>query len=268
MSLADLVILALIQGITEFLPISSSGHLALWPLLTGRPDQGVTLDVAVHLGTLVAVCLYFRRDVGRIATGAAAIATGRWGEPDARLAALLALATLPAVAAGLALKLSGAMEGLRAVAVIGWATLLGGILLWLADRLGAERRDGDAWGLRDAVLMGLAQALALIPGTSRAGACMTAARALGYRRDEAARLALLMAVPTIAAAALVEVAGLLAEGNLALGADFALAALLAGLAALAALRAMMGMFRAAWTMAPFALYRLVLGAILLWIAYT
>ncbi len=268
MSPVDLVILALIQGITEFLPISSSGHLALWPLLTGRPDQGVTLDVAVHLGTLVAVCLYFRSDVGRIATGAAAIAAGRRQDPDARLAWLLALATVPAVLAGLALKLTDAMEGLRAISVIGWATLVGGLLLWAADRWGGERRMAEAWGIRDAVLMGLAQAVALVPGTSRAGACMTMARALGYRRDEAARLALLMAVPTIAAAALVETAGLVAAGDLALGAEFAVAAALACLAALAALRVMMGMFRTDWTMTPFVVYRLVLGAILLWIAYT
>jgi undecaprenyl-diphosphatase len=268
MPLFDLVILALIQGITEFLPISSSGHLVLWPLVTGRPDQGVTLDVAVHLGTLVAVCLYFRRDVGRIAAGAGDLARGRPRSADAQLALLLALATVPAVAAGLALKLAGALEGLRAIVVVGWATLLGGLLLWLADRLGGERRTGADWVWRDAALMGLAQALALVPGTSRAGACMTMARALGYGRAEGARLALLMAVPVIAAAAAAEIAGLLAAGDLRLGADFAAAAALACLAALGALRAMMGMFAANWTMTPFVLYRLALGAALLTLAYS
>ncbi len=267
MPLFDLVVLAVIQGITEFLPISSSGHLALWPLLTGRADQGVTIDVAVHLGTLVAVCLYFRRDVARVFAGAADILRGRWRTEEAALAWLLALATLPAVALGLALKLSGAMEGLRAVAVIGWATLLGGIVLWIADRWGGSAREGADWGWRDALLMGAAQALALVPGTSRSGACMTMARALGFRRDEAARLALLMAVPTILAAGAVETAGLLAAGDLSLGADFALGAVLACLAALLALRVMMGMFRADWTMTPFVLYRLALGAGLLALAY-
>lgn len=271
MALFDLVILALIQGITEFLPISSSGHLALWPLLTGRPDQGVTLDVAVHLGTLVAVCGYFRRDVGRVFVGAGHIASGRARTPEARLALLLAVATLPAVAAGLALKLAGAMPALRSIEVIGWATLIGGALLWLADRhgerAGATARGGDAWGWRDAVLMGLAQAVALIPGVSRSGACMTMARALGYARPEAARLALLMAVPTILAAGLVETTGLLRAGDVALGLDFALAAGLACIAALAALTAMMGMFRANWTMTPFVLYRLALGSVLLWLTY-
>ncbi|MGF1447600.1 MAG: undecaprenyl-diphosphate phosphatase [Pikeienuella sp.] len=264
----DLVVLALIQGITEFLPISSSGHLALWPLLTGRPDQGVTLDVAVHLGTLVAVCAYFRQDIGRIAIGTGQILAGRIATPNARLVWLLALATIPAVAFGIALKLSGGLDALRSIAVIGWATLIGGILLWLADRFGANSRAEPDWGWRHALAMGLAQALALIPGTSRSGACMTMARALGYRRDEAARLALLMAVPTILAAGLVETAGLVADGDLALSRDFALAALLACLSAFAALWAMMRMFRSDWTMTPFALYRLVLGTALLWIAYS
>ncbi|GMG84901.1 undecaprenyl-diphosphate phosphatase [Paralimibaculum aggregatum] len=267
MSAFDLVMLALIQGITEFLPVSSSGHLALWPLLTSRADQGVTMDVAVHLGTLVAVCAYFRGDVGRVAVGAGHILGGRPATAEARLAWLLALATVPAVVAGLALKLAGAMEALRSIEVIGWTTLTGGILLWLADRLGRETRDGAAWTWRDAGLMGLAQALALIPGTSRSGACMTMARALGYRRDEAARLALLMAVPTILAAGTVETAGLVAGGNLRLGADFAIGAALAGLAAWAALAVMMRMFRGSWTMAPFALYRLALGLGLLALAY-
>lgn len=267
MALFDLIVLALIQGITEFLPVSSSGHLALWPLLTGRDDQGVTMDVAVHLGTLVAVCAYFRADIGRIAIGAAAILSGRWRGPEARLAWLLAAATVPAVVFGLALKLTGQMDALRTLEVIGWATLLGGILLGLADRLGGTVRTEADWGLKEALLMGLAQALALIPGTSRSGACMTMARALGFRRDEAARLALLMAVPTILAASAVETAGLVADGDLSLGLDFALGAVLAGLAAWGALAVMMRMFRADWTMTPFVIYRLALGAGLLALAY-
>ena len=267
MPLLDLLVLAVIQGITEFLPISSSGHLALWPLLTGREDQGLTLDVAVHLGTLVAVCLYFRRDIGQLVTGAVCILRGDPGAAPARLVWLLAFATVPAVVAGLALKLSDGQAALRDLAVIGWATLGGGVLLWLADRFGAARRDASAWGWRDAGLMGLAQATALVPGMSRSGVCMTMGRALGYTRTEAARLALLMAVPTILAAGTVETAGLVADGNLALGADFALAAALSCLAALAALRVMMGMFRADWSMTPFVLYRLALGGGLLALAY-
>lgn len=267
MTVFDLVALALIQGVTEFLPISSSGHLALWPLLTGRPDQGVSMDVAVHVGTLAAVCLYFRRETGRLLAGLGDLARGRWRTEAARLFLLLALATLPAMAAGLALRLTGAVDALRALAVIGWATLLGGLLLWLADRWGAQRRAGAGWGVRDALLMGLAQALALVPGTSRSGITMTAARLLGFRRAEAARLALLMAIPVTLAAGVLETVELVRTGAYALTGDLALGAALAFLAALAAIAVMMRMFRREWTMLPFVLYRLALGAGLLALAY-
>ncbi|MGF1503047.1 MAG: undecaprenyl-diphosphate phosphatase [Paracoccaceae bacterium] len=266
MPLFDLIALALIQGITEFLPISSSGHLALWPLLTGRPDQGVTIDVAVHLGTLVAVCLYFRSDIGRIFVGAGHLLRGRTTTSEARLALLLALATVPAIVVGLALKLTDTHDGLRTLAVIGWASLLGGVVLWVADRWGPETRESADWGVRDAILMGLAQAVALVPGASRAGMCMLAARALGFERSEAARIALLMAVPTILAAATVETAGLVADGDLRLGLDFAIGAVFAFAAALAALAVMMRMFRARWTMTPFVLYRVGLGIVLIALA--
>ena len=267
MTLFDIIVLALIQGVTEFLPISSSGHLILWPLLTGREDQGVTMDVAVHLGTLIAVMLFFRADIARLFSGAGQILRGRFGEADAHLTWLIAIATVPAVIVGLALKLSGADEALRSIEVIGWATLIGGILLWIADRWGGETRDGSMWTVRGALLMGLAQACALIPGTSRSGACMTMGRALGFERSEAARLALLMAVPTILAAGLVETAGVVKDGNLQLGSELLLGAILSCLAALAALAVMMRMFAASWTMTPFVLYRLILGVGLLTLVY-
>ncbi|MEM1151500.1 MAG: undecaprenyl-diphosphate phosphatase [Pseudomonadota bacterium] len=267
MTLFDIVVLALIQGITEFLPISSSAHLILWPLLTGRSDQGVTMDVAVHLGTLVAVMLFFRADMLRLWSGVGDILRLRFATGNGRLVLLLAAATVPAVVAGLTLKLSGAMEGLRSVEVIGWATLIGGILLWLADRLGEQTRTGVSWNLKSALLMGLAQAAALIPGTSRSGACMTMARALGFERSEAARLALLMAVPTILAAGLVETAGVIQDGDLKLSQELLLGAALSFIAAMAALWTMMRMFLQNWTMTPFVIYRLILGTGLLLYAY-
>ena len=267
MSLFDIVMLALIQGITEFLPVSSSGHLALWPILTGRPDQGVSMDVAVHLGTLAAVGLYFRRETGVLAIGLGDLARSRRATQPARLFLLIALATIPAILAGLALKVSGALESLRSIEVIGWTTLLGGILLWLADRMGAEARGFGEWGLRDAILMGLAQALALVPGTSRSGITMTMARLLGFGRTDAARVSMLMAIPVILAAGALETLGLIRDGNLAVTVELGLAAILSFAAALAALAVMMRMFASDWTMGPFAIYRLGLGAILLWLAY-
>lgn len=267
MDLYDIIALAVIQGITEFLPISSSGHLVLWPLLTGRPDQGPAMDVAVHIGTLVAVCVFFRSEFLSILSGAAHILTGRRQTAPARLAFLLAFATLPAIAVGLALKLSGAQDLLRSVEVIAWATVIGAILLWLADRLPASARRAEDWSWGHALLMGLAQATALIPGTSRSGITMTMGRWLGYNRTEAARLSLLMAIPVILAAGALETRGVLQNGGEMLGLELVLGALLSCLAALAALWLMMRMFAATWSMTPFVIYRLILGLGLLWITY-
>ncbi|MFK7945513.1 MAG: undecaprenyl-diphosphate phosphatase [Paracoccaceae bacterium] len=267
MELLDIIALALIQGITEFLPISSSGHLALWPLLTGRPDQGVTMDVAVHLGTLVAVCLFFRKEVGQIFAGLGNLARGKILTPESYLVMLLAIATIPAVIFGLGLKLAGVMDQLRTVEVIGWATLLGGLLLGWTDRLPERRKKAEYWTMKDAALLGLAQAVALIPGTSRSGITMTMARYLGFTRVAAARVALLMAIPVILAAGTVETAGVIKDGNLVLGAELLLGAALSCVAALVALKVMLAMFASTWTMLPFVVYRLVLGVVLLWIAY-
>ncbi len=264
----DIIVLALIQGITEFLPISSSGHLALWPILTGRPDQGVTMDVAVHMGTLAAVCVFFRREAGFLLTGLVDVLRGNTASDEARGFLLVALATVPAVMAGLILKIFGLVEALRTLEIIGWATLLGGVLLWIADRVGPRVRDSGGWTLNDAILMGLAQALALVPGTSRSGITMTMARFLGFERAEAARLALLMAMPVILAAGTLETAGLIRDGGLALTGELGLGAALSFAAALVALTVMMRMFRREWTMLPFVIYRLALGTGLLALAYS
>ncbi|MEM6943417.1 MAG: undecaprenyl-diphosphate phosphatase [Pseudomonadota bacterium] len=268
MSLFDIVVLAIIQGVTEFLPISSSAHLILWPLLTGRADQGVTMDVAVHFGTLIAVCLYFRGDVARLITGGIDLLRLRFDTADARLALLIGVATVPAVLAGLVLKLSGLDEGLRSMEIIGWSTLLGGILLWLVDRRDEAQLTERAFGWPAAIAMGFAQATALIPGVSRSGITMTMARALGFRRDEAARLALLMAIPIILAASVLETAGVITDGAFVLGAELMFGAALSCLAALLALTVMMRMFRQNWTMLPFVIYRVILGAALLALVYS
>ncbi len=267
MEVFDIVALALIQGITEFLPISSSGHLALWPLLTGRPDQGPAMDAAVHVGTLVAVCWFFRAEVGQLFVGTGHILTGRFATPAARLAWLMALATLPAIMVGLGIKLIDGQDAMRTIEVIGWTTLIGGVLLGISDRIATRRGAAESWTLADAILMGLAQAVALIPGVSRSGITMTMARFLGFDRVEAARLALLMAVPVILAAGSVEVLGVIKDGDFGLGFDLVLGALLSCLAALLALVVMMRMFSATWTMLPFVVYRLALGAFLLALAY-
>ena len=199
MPLLNLILVAIIQGVTEFLPVSSSGHLVLLPNLTGLEDQGLLIDVAVHVGTLGAVMIYFRSDVGRAVTGAGHLVTGRYATGEARLALLLCIATVPVVIVGLAFKLTGIDLMLRSVTVVAWATLLFGLFLWWADRTGSTEKSADEWSTKDAIVMGLYQALALIPGTSRSGITITAARQLGYSRADAVRLAMLMSIPTIIA---------------------------------------------------------------------
>jgi undecaprenyl-diphosphatase len=268
MPLWHLLLLASVQGVTEFLPVSSSGHLALLPAVTGLEDQGLFLDVMVHVGTLAAVVLYFRGEVARALRGTAELLRGRRRGPDARLALGLAVATVPVMLAGLALHALGWDAALRSVAVIGWATLGFGVLLWIADRRGAQRRGLADWGLRDALVMGLWQAVALIPGASRSGVCITGARALGYERREAARIAMLMSIPTILASGTLLSLDLLdAPDAAARASDGLIAALLACLAALAALHLMMRLLeRVSFT--PYVLYRLALGSGLLLWAYS
>jgi len=255
-------ILAVIQGITEFLPISSHGHLILAreAFSIETPEQGLLTDIAVHVGTLAAVVLYFRGDVWRILVGLGRLMTGRGGA-QARLVLLILVATPPVLGAGYALTLISA-QGLATIPVIGWATLGFAILLYAADRWGMTLRRIEHMKYGNAAIIGLFQVLALIPGTSRSGITMTAARLLGFERVDAARFSLLLSIPAILAAGMwlgFEVHG---RGDLTLQADLVLAAGLAFVAALISISVMMRwLARASFT--PFVVYRIVLGAVLL-----
>ncbi len=265
MSELHLVVLALVQGITEFLPISSSGHLILVPLLTGWPDQGLMLDVAVHVGTLGAVLLYFWRDVWQMLAGLVRRIAGR-RNPGARLALLIVAATVPVVVAGAGLKYVGT-AGLRNITVIGWTTLGFGVVVFVVDRWCLTVRRIEHMAMGSALAIGLAQVLALVPGTSRSGITMTVARALGYERREAARFSMLLSIPVIIAAGTVEGLELYQTGDAALTADAVFAAALAFVSALAAIGVLMRWLRRA-SFTPFAIYRVGLGVYLLWLAYT
>ena len=262
-----LAVVALVQGITEFLPVSSSGHLVLIPLLTGWPDQGLAIDVAAHAGSLAAVLVWFRRDIGGLAGAGVSILRGR-AHPDRRLLSMLAAASVPALAAGA--LLNAAAENLfRGLEVIAWTMTLGAVLLYAADRLGARARRLDSLGLRDALLIGAAQACALVPGASRAGMTVTAARALGFARTEAARFSMLLSIPVILGACALQALDLAAAGA-GTGApwrDAVIAAALSGLAAFAAIGALMRWLARA-SFAPLVAYRLALGILLLALAYS
>lgn len=263
MTLLQIIVLSVIQGITEFLPISSSGHLALTPVLLGWKDQGLLIDVAVHVGTLGAVVMYLWRDIWAILQGLVRLATGRI-DAGARLAGLVLIASLPVIAAGFAVKL-WLGDALRTPAVIGWSFIGFGLLLYACDRLGLTILKIEHMRAGGALMIGLAQILALIPGASRAGVTITMARMLGYERPDAARFSMLLSIPAIAGAGTLAVLDLIESGNAALQVNAMLAAALSLVAALIAIVAMMSWLRRA-SFAPFVYYRVAVGALILWLA--
>lgn len=264
MPILHLAILALVQGITEFLPISSSGHLVLVPFIMDWQDQGLLLDVAVHVGTLLAVMLYAWREIGMMLGGLWRLARGRVDQ-GTRLMLQVILGSIPVVIAGFLIA-HYAGDLFRSIEVIAWTTLGFGILLGLADRAGMTVRRLEHMSYGSALAIGLAQVLALIPGTSRSGITMTMARFLGFERADAARFSLLLAIPAIAGAGTLSGIELWQSGNAALTRDAAIAAGLAFLSALVAIVLMMAWLRRAGFM-PFVVYRILLGAVLLYMVY-
>ena len=263
MDLVQALVLAVVQGLTEFLPISSSGHLVLVPVFFDWPDQGLPFDVAVHLGTLAAVVFYFRHELWPMARDAVGTLRGRARTPDSDLAWWVVIGTLPAVLFG-ALFAEQVGTLARSPLVIAATTGVFGVLLWVADARGARTRDERHIGWREALVVGLAQAVALIPGTSRSGITITAALFLGLNRQAAARFSFLLSIPVILAATCYELLQLAQDpqpadwGALAIGAASAAVVAYLTIRGFIALLGRMGM-------APFAIYRLLLAAVLLWI---
>jgi undecaprenyl-diphosphatase len=193
------VVLAIIQGLAEFLPISSSGHLVLVPKLLGWQDQGLAFDVAVHVGTLLAVVLYFRKDFVPLVSGLFRFLGGARDDRYGRMAFNLGIGTIPVGLAGL--LFSGFIEeNLRSPFIVAFQLAVFGIVLYLVDRFGRRNRHETDLTIGQALLIGIGQALALVPGTSRSGITMTVALALGLTREAAARFAFLLSVPGIALA--------------------------------------------------------------------
>lgn len=265
MTIEQIIVLAIVQGVTEFLPISSSGHLILVPQLMHWEDQGLVVDVMTHVGTLFAILIYFWRDVWRIAGGALELVKGKVTD-DGRLAIYIMLATIPAVAFGLFLKKFGFGDLERNVAVVAWNTILYGILMLIADTVGAQERTIKDMTLGSALIIGVAQALALIPGTSRSGVTMTAARFLGFTRPDAARFSFLLGIPAIAGAGVLTVGDALASG-VPVTMDAVYCAILTFFAGLAAIAFLMALVKRV-SFLPFVLYRMVLGGFLLVMIYS
>ena len=255
--LLQIVVLALIQGITEFLPISSSAHLILPAALTDWPDQGLAFDVAVHLGTVVAVAAYFRRDLAGFVQSGVSLAMHRRWDDNLDLVAKVGVATIPIVVVGFLFK-TLIESHLRSTTLIAATTIAFGIVLWLADR---HRGEGTTPSYLQATLIGLAQAVALVPGTSRSGITIAAALALGLTRHAAARFSFLLSIPAIVGAAIYTVLDAGPETPLPWP-DLGLGFVLAGASAFACI-ALFIRFVERIGMAPFVVYRVLLGLALL-----
>jgi undecaprenyl-diphosphatase len=266
MPLFQLILVAVIQGLTEFLPISSSGHLILLPTLTGLDDQGQLIDVAVHVGTLGAVVLYFWSDVKLAFGGFADLTRAGPSTTGKRLAKGLIVGTIPVVFVGTVLHFTGISDGLRSVKVIGWTMLIFGVALYVADQRGGSEKQFRDWSLKDALVMGLWQAVALIPGTSRSGITITTARQLGYNRQSAARLSMLMSIPTIISSGVLLGTEVAVDADISVLRDVALAAGFAFISAILALAMMMRLLRYV-SFTPYVIYRVILGIGLLVYAY-
>jgi len=263
-TIIQIFVLALVQGITEFLPISSSGHLILVPALTGWPDQGLLMDVAVHVGTLVAVLAYFWRDTRGLALaglGSIGITPARRaveGSHYMKLFWAMVIATIPMVIVGGLMVATNANDMLRSAEVIAATSIIFGVLLYIADKRGAASKTTEQMAIKPALLIGLAQVLALIPGTSRSGVTMTAARMLGFSRVEAARFSMLLSIPAILASGTAATLKALEESGAPAFGDAALAAGLSCVAALLAIHFLMRWLAHA-SMTVFVVYRVLLG---------
>ncbi|MEO1657372.1 MAG: undecaprenyl-diphosphate phosphatase [Pseudomonadota bacterium] len=261
MTIVELLILALIQGITEFIPVSSSAHLILpSALIEGFDDQGAMIDVAAHVGTLAAVMLYFRKDVGEMFVGLKDFAEQR-PSAERQLFEVLVIATLPILVAGAAIAFFDLVEILRNPVIIGLASIVFGLVLYVADKR-PELTTGNVSSSRQALVIGLAQCLALIPGTSRSGITITASRYLGYTRKEAARFSMLLAIPTISAFGLYAFLDLVSgdeSGSLVAGLVIAVFSFIAALITISLFLKATERF----SFAPFVIYRVLLGVAVL-----
>ena len=263
MTTLQIIVLAVVQGLTEFLPISSSGHLVLVPYLVEWTDQGLAFDVAVHFGSLIAVIAFFREDIAGLLHGGVQVLGGDLKSPQAYMAIAIALGTIPAAIAGL--LFAGWIEAnLRDPSIIVYTLAGYGILMALADRY-AKRTKGIAEvRISDALIIGVAQALALVPGTSRSGVTITAGRLLGFERQDAARFSFLLSAPVILLATLYKGFELVTGDMTVAWSELALGVIVSAVVAYLSIEFFMR-FVTRIGLAPFAIYRLLLAAVILYV---
>jgi undecaprenyl-diphosphatase len=263
MTLIQIIVLSLIQGLTEFLPVSSSAHLILGSRVFSWPDQGLVFDVATHLGTLLAVLVYFRKDLWNMVVPW--LGSGKGDETSRNLGLTLIIASIPAIVAG-GLLHSWVESALRDTRVIAFSTIGFGLLLWWADARFSRSKLMQDMNMKSGFIIGLAQMLALVPGTSRSGITITMGRMLGFDADSAARFSFLLSIPIIAAAGGYGVLQMLLHDAPIDWFQFGLAIVLSALAGWLCIAAFLALLQRVG-LVPFVVYRLALGVALLWIAF-
>ena len=263
MTFIQIIVLSLVQGLTEFLPVSSSAHLILGGRVFGWPDQGLVFDVATHLGTLLAVLVYFRNDLWKMVRP--------WFDSSVqdagsrKLGPILLVASIPAIIVG-GLLHTWVESALRDIRVIAFSTLGFGLLLWWANERFARSKLLDQMNMRSGLIIGLAQILSLVPGTSRSGITITMGRMLGFDAESAARFSFLLSIPVIAAAGTYGVLRMVNNNTPIEWMQFSLAVVISALAGWLCIAAFLALLHRVG-LVPFVVYRLALGIVLLWVSF-
>ncbi|MAI97608.1 MAG: undecaprenyl-diphosphate phosphatase [Rhodobacteraceae bacterium] len=260
-------LVSILQGLTEFLPISSSAHLIILPTIMAVQDQGIIIDISVHLGSLLALLVFFRKDSFSITKGSYYLINFNFKKQEAQLVMQLTFATIPVLIMGFFFKIHDLTTLLRSVEIIGWMMICFGIFLYFADQFGDTTKNVDNWTYRNAIIMGVAQVIALIPGVSRSGITISAARILGYKRYEAIRLSMLMSIPTIVASGALLIPGLIRGSYPISFVELFASFILSFFSALLALFLLVR-FLNTLSFTPYIIYRITLGFFLLWLVFS
>ncbi len=267
MTQLQIIVLAIIQGLAEYMPISSSGHLILLSKFTAFEDQGLVLDIALHFGSILAVIIYFYKDILLVIKDLfASRFVPSLKTEGSRLFWLLVVATIPAVVVGLALYYSG-MEWLRSIRIVGWNILIFGTVLWFVDKYSNSDKKIEDLTIKHALFIGVAQSMALIPGTSRSGVTITMARFLGINRIEAAKFSMLLSIPAIVGASLLAGWELYRSDEVVHLFEIFNAVSYSFIISIAVIFFMMSWLKK-YSFLPFVVYRVILGLVLLYISYS
>ena len=260
-------LVSILQGLTEFLPISSSAHLIILPTIMAVKDQGILIDISVHLGSLLALLVFFRKDSLNLVKGAYYLAKFNLKDRKAQLVLQLIFATIPVLIVGFFFKIHDINSLLRSIELIGWTMIFFGIFLFFSDQFGHTKKRANHWNYRDSILMGAFQILALIPGVSRSGITISGARLLGYERYDAIKLSMLMSIPTILASGALLIPGLLGVTTSVSFLELFVSFIVSFFSAMLALSFLIK-FLSVLSFTPYIIYRIALGFFLLWQVYS